>query len=296
MKLSTNCCNQYRLESLATTLVDGLRAELYLTPKPGLVDLANSGSHSDLNLELMNRSISLLRGYLDELCAALAAGHSLAELVPLGRRAEARMFAETGTNCHRGGIFLCGLLLTAVTRIDDPSNTRALRLAVAEVAAEFFRARAAEASHGNRVRLEYPRSGIVAEALDGLPALFDTFLPAMAETGVAKSLRPFLAMARLMQVVEDSTSLHRCGQAGLDTVKRAGAMLESVICHGHSPYRFLDQLDSEFRCLNLTMGGVADILGLGFGYYSFRSSFVSAAAPAETRNSWLATSSPAPAY
>ena len=40
---------------VAAALADGVKAELYLTPKPGLVDLHDCGSHDDLSLVVVER-------------------------------------------------------------------------------------------------------------------------------------------------------------------------------------------------------------------------------------------------
>ena len=52
------------LERLADGLARGAALELYLTPKPGLVDLADCGSHPDLSLAVMERSIRIVLGGL----------------------------------------------------------------------------------------------------------------------------------------------------------------------------------------------------------------------------------------
>lgn len=270
MNTSTNCLNPSPIDLFSRCLLDGLKAELFLSPKPGLVDLHNSGSHPDLNIVLMARSVALMRIYLDDLCRAIRAGEPWSKMVALGRCAEDRMFAETGTNCHKGGIFLCGLLLVACSRIGSPENPAHLKRAVQEAASEFFRVKKVTPSHGNRVRAEYPLAGIVGEALQGLPALFDVFLPAMAEADIEPGYRLFLGMACMMQVVEDSTSLHRCGWAGMTTLRKAGREIETMIRDGQNPVPFLHQVDLDFRRMNLTMGGVADLLGVGLGYLNFQ--------------------------
>jgi triphosphoribosyl-dephospho-CoA synthase len=56
-----NCSPLSQAERLASSLIQGLRAELFLTPKPGLVDLIDSGSHPDLSLPKMTASIDLIR-------------------------------------------------------------------------------------------------------------------------------------------------------------------------------------------------------------------------------------------
>ncbi|MRR10391.1 2-(5'-triphosphoribosyl)-3'-dephospho CoA synthase, partial [bacterium] len=47
------------IERFAQALVKGAAMGLYLTPKPGLVDLADRGSHPDLSLEKMERSLHI---------------------------------------------------------------------------------------------------------------------------------------------------------------------------------------------------------------------------------------------
>lgn len=269
MRHYSNCSTASHIDVLAESLLHGLRCELYLTPKPGLVDLSNSGSHKDLTLTLMSRSIALMQIYFSELCADLSADLSFTELVRCGQRAEKRMFDQIGSNCHKGGIFLCGLLLTAVDRCPDPLDIEALRKSIGRTAANFFRVKPAQSSHGNRIRMRRPQAGIVNEAMNGLPSLFDTFLPAMNEPGIDDHLRAFFTMAKLMQVVEDTTSLHRYGSAGLRLVQRSGWKLEQEIKAGLDPYPLLKEQDCLFRQLGLTMGGVADIMGLGFGYEIF---------------------------
>ena len=146
-----NCLPISELERFAEALVDGLKAELFLTPKPGLVDLSDKGSHADLSLDLMLRSISLLRDYLAELAQALHRQRPLAELQQIGLAAEQRMFSQLGCNCHRGGIFLTGLLLSAYARCGS-ADPQALSPAVAAQAQNFFQQAELPASHGQQAR------------------------------------------------------------------------------------------------------------------------------------------------
>ena len=54
--MSTICfANPSSVRHLADALSIGLRVELDLTPKPGLVDRWDSGSHDDLDYRLMIR-------------------------------------------------------------------------------------------------------------------------------------------------------------------------------------------------------------------------------------------------
>lgn len=263
-----NCLPLLELERFAEALVDGLKAELFLTPKPGLVDLSDNGSHADLNLGLMLSSIRLLRTYLDELAVALYRQRPLAELQLIGVAAERRMLKQLGCNGHRGGIFLTGLLLSAYAR-SGSSEPQALSRAVALQAQSFFQLAELPDSHGQQARERYQSGGIVSEALRGLPGLFEIALPAMTACGVDFETGAYLAMSRLMMGCEDTTCLHRGGQTGLARLRKAGAALEQCLLAGEDPQPLLRRLNRDFRRRNLTMGGVADLLGLAFGYLSF---------------------------
>lgn len=260
-------------EQLAHSLVAGLRRELYLTPKPGLVDRADCGSHPDLGLALMERSIDLVEVYLRQLTASLAADVGLLDLVAIGRRAEQTMWTQLGTNTHKGAIFLCGLLVAARARIDT-DQPRELSAAVAVLAEEFFRGRKADASHGSRARRRYAVGGIVGEALRGLPVLFEVALPAGAEGRrlfADERRAEFLVMARLMQQIEDTTALHRCGETGLARLRRDGRRIETLLLRGEEPTPLLARMNDEYRAMRLTMGGVADLLGAAAGYRLYQS-------------------------
>jgi triphosphoribosyl-dephospho-CoA synthase len=101
-----------------------------------------------------------------------------------------------------------------------------------------------------------------------LPALFDTALPVYRATladGGDCHRASFAMLARLMQVVDDTTSLHRCGPVGLARLRRDGASLERLVAGGDDFRPFLSRLNREYVAMNLTMGGVADLLALAFG-------------------------------
>ena len=87
--------------------------ELDLTPKPGLVDLADSGSHPDLSVATMQRSIGYVSDYLDEIVLSLINDEPFICQKNLGIKAERRLFDNLGTNTHKGFIFLSSMLLIA---------------------------------------------------------------------------------------------------------------------------------------------------------------------------------------
>ncbi len=249
---------------LARALVAGTREELALTPKPGLVDRADNGSHPDLDYARMSRSIDLMPLYFDELITLARAGRPLAEQIAAGRRAEARMEDAIHANAHRGFIFLAGLVLLGALR----GNGGGLRDSIAGVAREFFAG--ADPRLGRRGGL----GGIREEALRGLPSVFEIGLPGLRrrrDAGGNRRIASYELMARLMRCVADTTALRRCGSAGLARLRRDGDQILDAIEHGGDPRAMLSRMNDEYRAMLLTMGGVADCMAITFAIDRFAS-------------------------
>ena len=263
-----NCLRISELESLAASLVKGATMELHLTPKPGLVDLADSGSHPDLTVPIMEQSICHVSDYLDEIVRSLAKDEPFECQKNLGIKAEQRLHEKLGTNTHKGFIFLGGMLLIAHCKAASLDED-AIRMTLSSLADAFFKSSEDKSTNGQQARKKYNAGGIVHEAIKGFPSLFEQALPAY-RTAVKQhresSDASFAMLSRLMQTVDDTTTLHRAGSMGLSRLKRDGRMLEHYIANGDDYLAYLRELNDTYRRLNLTMGGVADMLGLAFGY------------------------------
>jgi triphosphoribosyl-dephospho-CoA synthase len=258
---------------LASSLVAGARIELDLTPKPGLVDRLDCGSHPDLSFESMSRSIDLLPAYFGDLLDHLSP-LDLAACVEAGVRAERRMTQAIGANTHKGYIFLAGLVLLAAGTGAAPGDLRRQVSALAERIlgprlAQDDPGRSAASSHGARVRADHAVGGIYREALLGLPSVFDVGLPMLAEERTLSDGTRHLLMAVLMQTVEDTTAVHRCGLAGLTRLRSDGLRLQRLIEDGGDYLSWLAALNDDYRRLNLTMGGTADCMALCFGLHDW---------------------------
>ncbi len=255
------------LEALAAALVKGARLELYLTPKPGLVDLADSGSHADLSLTIMEQSIDQVAEYLDAMVGSLAAGEPFAAQRQIGLAAERRLLSTLGTNTHKGFIFLAGMLLIA-RRHAASGDEVAIRAALSALAGEFFAGGERAATNGQQARSKYGAGGIVAETLAGFPSIFAGALPAFRAT--RRQSGDFFAaslamLASLMQTVNDTTTLHRVGEAGLAQVRRDGGELEQRVARGADCIAYLEERNRAYIAMNITMGGVADMLAIAYG-------------------------------
>lgn len=111
-------------DQAASAAVRGLLYEVSTTPKPGLVDRNNSGSHKDMDFfTFLDSSASLIPWFREFFC--LGWDHSsesdrqlFERLRYAGQRAEAAMFSATGgINTHKGLVFASAILCGALGKV-----------------------------------------------------------------------------------------------------------------------------------------------------------------------------------
>ena len=237
--------------------------ELDLTPKPGLVDRQDSGSHADLSYASMRASAELLPLYFADILWCHQKQRPLKDFVQAGIDAENRMNREIRSNAHRGFIFLSGIVLTAACTCGGRAVL--LRREISKIAKDFFAHFGSPDSYGAGIRNSHGLGGIRAEAEQGLPAIFEHGWPKYREAleaGWDLEHAGFYLMAVLMQRVEDTTAIHRCGLEGLSRLRQDGARLQRLLEQQQAPESMLVALNREYCRLGLTMGGVADCMAL----------------------------------
>lgn len=257
--------------------VESLLEEVHTTPKPGLVDERNNGSHRDMDLPLFVASAEALEPYFVQ-CVRI--GRETAEDSPeeafsrlraAGLEAEKAMYRATGgVNTHKGAIFTLGLLCGSVGRLwrgESPiPETAALlevcaRLGACAVKADLEKLDV-PATAGERLYLSRGITGIRGETAAGLPSVVNIGLPAFREAcsrGLSRNDAGAVALLHLIARVEDTNLYHRGGEAGAAWAK-AGA--EKLL-----PCPMLSQikeLDDAFIQRNLSPGGCADLLAVTY--------------------------------
>ena len=213
---------------LARAAVRALYVEVALEPKPGLVSLRDSGSHTDMDAATFVRSLFALRHYFAHIAQAGAHGADLPGLQALGLAAEARMLAATGgVNTHRGAVFGLGLLCAAAGRVGAQGGVfgaAALRSALQATWGEALAARAlatrraAPASHGQKAAQAHGLRSALDEAALGFPTVFEVALPALQAAlaaGLGERAARVQALFATMAVLDDTNLAHRGGIAGL---------------------------------------------------------------------------------
>ncbi|MEI7594241.1 MAG: triphosphoribosyl-dephospho-CoA synthase [Bacteroidota bacterium] len=104
-------------KDLASKALRAILYEISLTPKPGLVDFSNSGTHKDMDYFTFLDSSSAISLYFQDISElGFSFENSLSDALPkireIGLQMENKMFGATkGVNTQKGNIFLMGIAL-----------------------------------------------------------------------------------------------------------------------------------------------------------------------------------------
>lgn len=259
--------------------VESLLAEVSTTPKPGLVDSSNSGSHRDMDIETFRISAQALRGYFQScaLAGMETAGEApevtFGQLRKLGLQAEKDMFAATkGVNTHKGAIFTIGILCGAAGRLWQPDGACREEALFTQVSAMTRAAMEADFQKGGDTvgqRLYRDRGirGIRGQVAEGLPAVREISLPVYRdclEKGMDPNEAGVRALLHLIAKVEDTNMINRGGMAGA----KAGAEACGALIRREFTLVDVEELDGWFVERNLSPGGCADLLAATYFIHS----------------------------
>lgn len=266
-----NLCT--RTAELATR---ALLYEAATTPKPGLVDRQNSGSHRDMDIFTFQSSAAALWPYFYH-CTQIGVEtrdaspeETFAALRPAGKRAEGAMLrATSGVNTHKGAIFSLGILCGAVGRLMGETSSRALLSQCAAMAKGLISRDYANLTEetaktaGQRLYLQYGISGVRGQAEAGFPTVETVGLPKLeAALALGKSINEAGCAALLAMLADtvDTNMIHRGGYG------RAMAVREDVThLLENDPFpneETINRLDAAFIRENLSPGGTADLLAM----------------------------------
>ena len=255
----------YLIAHLATR---ALRTELNTTPKPGLVDSRDNGSHTDMAHAIMMRGIRALHPFFVRLAllgyAPQLPSHS--EVVSIGLEAERAMLVATGgVNTHKGALFALGLAVIAAahaathTAAMSANPPAFLSATIAALAAAFPDT---QGTHGSRAKVEASPVVALKSALDnareGYARLFDDWLPFYAARRRANdTYAPHRTLLRIMAELDDTNIVHRSSVDTMIQVKMQARQLLNDFSEAG-----LEAMNRSFIMRNLSPGGSADMLSM----------------------------------
>jgi holo-ACP synthase/triphosphoribosyl-dephospho-CoA synthase len=267
------------LDSAQVFMRDALEGEVAATPKPGLVDMDNSGAHKDMDCHTFALSTDAILPYLCQMAEKgwrwEGTGEELfTALRPLGAAAEKAMFRATdNVNTHKGIIFSMGLVasftlwhLAKDGFVDSEAILKDIGESVSPVLAKDF----AKIdpyhphTHGEILYVKEGCRGIRGEAMDGFPAVGAIGLPALRQymTEHRPANEAYIqTLLLIMSKVEDTNilsrsdreTLHYAQQAAAEILKKGGAFTTEGI-------KAVWNLNDDFVKRNISPGGCADLL------------------------------------
>lgn len=259
--------------------------EVSTTPKPGLVDRDNSGSHKDMDFFTFMASSSVLyKGFfqcaLEGLCFDEVDNTNLLKKIRShGIACEMAMFEATnGVNTHKGIIFSLGILSAVVGNLYKKHGFQNFPV---EVICEEIKKVAKDLTlrdfkdisskkvltHGERLYKEFGYTGIRGEIESGFITIQKNTVGIMRNWTINKQLSMndvFLEIIiNLMAESEDTNVVIR---GGIDNLKSVKSISRKFLKLGGmkqlNAKEKLDQINEDFIKKNLSPGGSADLLAV----------------------------------
>ena len=270
--------------AVASCALKAMLYEVSTTPKPGLVDRNNSGSHRDMDFFTFLDSAAALAPWFGTMFrtglegAGAAEAELFARLRAAGIAAERDMLtASCGANTHKGLIYSLGILCASLGA--EYAACRVLPLPLSLVL-EFssrlgrcsladFRLPQSQETAGLSFYRDHRITGVRGEAAAGFPSALNTAyvqIKRWTDQGLPLNDAAAIALLHLIAVVTDTNMIHRSDMAA---AKRKMAEAAGLAC-AITPENFqplLLRLDEEYIRENLSPGGCADLLSMGLMFW-----------------------------
>lgn len=270
----------------ASCVCRSLLYEVCTTPKPGLVDRVNNGSHNDMDIYTFIDSSSVLTPYFRDF---VLAGIQYCEDEPqmlfnriryLGMVAEDDMLVATNyVNTHKGIIFSLGVICTAlgylfanekdadinsVLELCKKMTYKVVKNDFADVNLENTR------TNGEKLFAQYGITGIRGEVASGFASIKNYGLPvlkALIECGYSLNDAGALTLLNLIANVKDTNIISR---SDIKTQEQVQLEIKTLIKTQKIENIHVDSLnliDRQFINMNISPGGCADLLAITFMLY-----------------------------
>lgn len=268
-------------QALGALAAKALLYEVCTTPKPGLVDRSNNGSHRDMDVFTFLDSTAALLPYFEE---AVRLGMETRDLPPqetfrrlrqAGAAGERAMFRATGgVNTHKGAVFTLGTVCAAAGRLwtavgfsKDLEATLALCGEMsAQAVQEDFETIRREGAHttGQRLYLEHGLEGIRGELSRGLPAVAQIGLPTLRRHLAAGDSLEQAGVQVLLALMAQVVDTNLIARGGLEGQQWAMEQTKNLHQGRAATQQEAEKLDRALIERNLSPGGCADLLAITY--------------------------------
>lgn len=281
--------NRYA-DGIASLAVRALLFEICTTPKPGLVDCENSGSHGDMDIfTFMSSAASLFPYFRDAVLLGLHFQGTPEQLFEhlriVGKQAEDEMFSATnGINTHKGLIYSMGIICSAVGHLQierkeydiDAVFDFCAEMTNRSVKKDFSEIKhKVDLTHGEKLFSEYGITGIRGEVSGGFQSVRKVGVPVL-EHFLAKGLTVnesgTITLLYYIASVHDSNAAFRSGPEAQNVLREK---ISKQLSGEPAPERllhFAKRLDGIFIDHNISPGGCADLLAITYFVYFYKQS------------------------
>jgi triphosphoribosyl-dephospho-CoA synthase CitG len=266
--------------------------EVLTSPKPGLVDLMDNGSHDDMNLDTFIKSSKAIKPFFSKFFIIGAKNfnkkNKFKQLRSLGIKAEEKMFAATnGVNTQKGIIFSFALVIAAlgelfISKCTDFDN---ISLAISKIVKEWtfglveseLRTEVEKAvndnkkstsikklTHGQTCYLRYGITGARGEAKNGFENVLNYGLPVFKKykrQGYPNNFASIQTLISLISEVDDTNIIYRSDITILRHIKNQFKELKKqggiLTFEGKKKY---ENLNKFMKSNSISPGGSADLL------------------------------------
>ncbi len=262
---------------IAQIAQQSLLYEVCTTPKPGLVDCRNTGSHKDMDLFTFMASSAALFPYFYR---SAEIGTQTRHLPPAevftrlrfpGKLAEQAMFGVTGgVNTHKGSIFSLGILCAAAGRLGPKGRKPESLSALCKEMTQGLVSRELEgissaSTTGEQLYVKHGISGARGQAENGYQQVLEIGLPVLQKgltAGLDLNEAGCAALLALIAATEDTNLIRR---SSLSEQKAITEQMKVLLEENPYPSKaVLEQLDDSFIRNNLSPGGCADLLAITY--------------------------------
>lgn len=281
---------------LSSYIIKSLLYEISLTPKPGLVDFADSGIHTDMNYYTFINSTSTLTSYFNDIInlAVTDKNADLKTALPqirfIGIKAERAMFDQTkGVNTQKGGIFLLGLSAYAAAYtitnhgfFDINVCSDIIKTVCKDIVNNELVNGNADQSHGVECFKKYGSGGARDEAENGMQTAIKYGYNLLKSSGIVlnrnsnkKTLDThlFACLLNIMSNNVDSNILYRSNQLTIEEFKTLSYSAYLQIKNGIEPQLALTELTLFCNNHRISAGGSADLLSVAIFFYLCKQQF-----------------------
>lgn len=259
------------MKKIVENAVRALLYEAITLPKPGLVDPADSGSHSDMTIYTFVDSSLAMEPYLEK-AAAIGENFSEVDLTEMfnelrlaGIEAEKAMLKATnGVNTHKGAIFSLGIFVCArsYAQNNDGDTFQVIREMCAGLVKKDLQKLESPKTAGEKQFVKYNKGGVRELAETGYPVVEKLALPYLEKHAGTDRQRLLDTLMLLASKVDDSTFIKRSGD--VNKLEWLHKVAQEFLDKGGSQTKegliYLEKLNFIFKQNNYSIGGCADLL------------------------------------